>query len=79
MQSLRERIHERIDKLDDTVLSIVEQTLDDLEHKSYDVDETMALWEQLAEPMSENPQGLTDLLERRPMFGGRSVVFEPDV
>lgn len=79
MQSLRERIHERIDKLDDTVLSIVEQTLDDLEHKSYDVDETMALWEQLAEPMSENLQGLTDLLERRPMFGGRSVVFEPDV
>jgi hypothetical protein len=37
------------------------------------------LWEQFAEPMEKELEtSLTALLQRRPLFGKRTLVLEPD-
>jgi hypothetical protein len=64
MVPLRERIHERVDRLDETLLPEVAKTLDALGMKKSRVEETIALWEQLAEQVGQAPS-----LERRPLFG----------
>jgi hypothetical protein len=78
MIPLRERIHDQVDRLDETLLPEVAKTLDALEMKKPSVEETLALWEQLAEPLGERQEHLVASLERRPLFGGRGLDREPD-
>jgi hypothetical protein len=78
MESLRERIHEQVARLDETLLPELAKTLAGLETKKLDLEATMALWEQFAESVGEGQDALSALLERHPLFGGRGLVFEPD-
>ena len=83
--STKEKVLQTVDKLDEVALTQLLEKAKELEQqeakkKQKDIEETIALWEAFAEPMDdpEAEKRLFEALERRPWFGGRTTVFEPD-
>ncbi len=83
--STKEQILQTVNKPDEAALTQLLEKAKELERqeeikKQKHIEETIALWEAFAEPMDDSKaeKRLFEALERRPWFGGRTTVFEPD-
>ncbi len=70
----------RLEALSETELIEFEAQLEELKQKHLSVEEQIALIEQLAEPLDDPESGaeFEEVIQRRPLFGGRVPLLEPD-
>jgi hypothetical protein len=78
MESLRERIHKQVDRLDERFLPELARTLEGLQQKEADPETLIEMWEAFAKETGEGQTTLTAAPERRPLFSGRGFDSEPD-
>ena len=82
--TVRERLHKKIDQLDDRSLSRLAEALEGVEasrgREAQRTEETIALWEAFAEPMEDEAaeREMLEAMECRPLFGGRELEVDPD-
>lgn len=81
--TLREKLHAQIDRLPETELQKLARRLDAWERSESagdELDETIALWEVLAEPIEDEEAGraFAEAVKRRPFFGEREFPVLPD-
>ena len=82
--TLREQLHERIEHLDEGLLQNLLSQLNKIEKqhstKVHTIEDTIALWQALAEPIQdeEAKSMLEQEMQRRPLFGDRPFDVLPD-